>query len=386
MADREGLLEAVLSAHRSLLRASSLEETVPPVLEEVGRAAEVDRAYVFQHRAGADNELLASQRFEWVAEGVTPEQGNPELQDVPLRSGGYGRWVDSFLQFKPVYGLIADFPESERPLLEEQGIQSLLVLPIFENAALWGFVGFDDCSSRREWTEHDVDLLLSVAISLGAVLSRDRMLAEDRGSRTTGLSEQAEAYAAMIGGLLDMRAVAAADMPLSELMERTQGRIRGLVRCHEFILSRFQDDLVYCDRFVSYLRRHLEQLHGCCRGSQGVLEFSVQPVPIDPDKLLPLGLILTELLGSLCCRAGDRLEVSGMTVSVRSSGSAAELTVTGKDPEGVPLAPEQPMDVLGLVLVRRLAQTLNARLVQADTEGMLFRLSFPVDALAANGQ
>lgn len=41
-------------------------------------------------------------------------------------------------------GLVADLPEPERSMLGEQGIVSLLILPIFSAGSFRGFMGCDD--------------------------------------------------------------------------------------------------------------------------------------------------------------------------------------------------------------------------------------------------
>lgn len=196
--DDHRLLEAVLRANQELPGSGGDPKVLARVLELVGRAARVDRVYIFQFRSDQRSTILANQRLEWSAADVAPQIDNPELQDIPMREAGYGRWLDQFVAYLPVAGRISSFPARERRILEDQGIRSLVVLPIYADALLWGFVGFDDCSTDRVWTDAEVNLLLSLAISLGAALVPVRGRPVDTFGRAT-TNSRISSYAAIAG-------------------------------------------------------------------------------------------------------------------------------------------------------------------------------------------
>ena len=62
------------------------------------------------------------------------------------------------------------FPQAERPLLEAQEIQSLLVVPVFVDGILWGFLGVDDCRRKRSFGPEEEALLRAVAEALARTL------------------------------------------------------------------------------------------------------------------------------------------------------------------------------------------------------------------------
>jgi PAS domain S-box-containing protein len=78
--------------------------------------------------------------------------------------------------------LVADFPEAERAVLEPQGILSILLVPIMLHRRCWGFVGFDDCTRGRSWSESEAALLRAAAGALGGAFRRDRAEAAVRES------------------------------------------------------------------------------------------------------------------------------------------------------------------------------------------------------------
>lgn len=171
---REVILEAVSFAADAFLRAPQWEQHIAAVLMRFGEAAQVSRIYIFENQRTASGTWLTSQRYEWCAPGIVPQIDNPDLQDIPLQDAGYGRWIDLLGAGNPVHGHIRDFPESERALLEVQGILSLVVMPIWVGGVWWGFIGFDSCDREHAWSQAELDALQTAASTLGAAIERER--------------------------------------------------------------------------------------------------------------------------------------------------------------------------------------------------------------------
>ncbi|WP_114313436.1 EAL domain-containing protein [Thermus caldifontis] len=151
---------------------------LPQALAHVGRLLMADRAYLFRLEIQGGT-WYTSQLSEWAGPEATPQIQNPALQHLPMREEGYGRWLDLFLQDRAVAGPVASFPEEEQPLLRAQEIQSLLVVPIWVEGRLWGFLGVDDCQREREFTPEEEAFLRAVAEVLARILElweRERWL------------------------------------------------------------------------------------------------------------------------------------------------------------------------------------------------------------------
>ena len=173
------MLAAVSFAASTFWQATNWRETLSIVLERLGVASRVNRAYIFENSfRESDNAILTSQVAEWVAPGTEPQIDNESLQEFALVDLGLKRWNELLLQKLPVYGLISDFPESEREILQSKDILSLAVVPVFSQGQLWGFVGFDDCESLREWTPTELDTLSAAATTLGAAIDRQQLQEE----------------------------------------------------------------------------------------------------------------------------------------------------------------------------------------------------------------
>jgi diguanylate cyclase (GGDEF)-like protein len=62
----------------------------------------------------------------------------------------------------------------EKTFLEKQGIKSLLVLPVYAEAELVGFLGFDNVVTADPWHEEDITLLHIMSEIIGSAIARKR--------------------------------------------------------------------------------------------------------------------------------------------------------------------------------------------------------------------
>jgi PAS domain S-box-containing protein len=168
----ERLLNGIAKACNCLLTIEDYEQSMNAALAALGNAAIVDRIYVFENHPHANtNEILMSQRWEWVAPGVIPEIDNEELQNLSYNDF-FPRWYNNFIKGKPIAGLVKDLPQTERDILAQQNILSILVMPIEIKGKLWGFIGFDNCHSEHQWTDIEKSVLKAAAGNLGGAISR----------------------------------------------------------------------------------------------------------------------------------------------------------------------------------------------------------------------
>jgi PAS domain S-box-containing protein len=179
---REAILQAVSFAAERFLRMSPWYAGIKDILEKLGLAAEVSRVYIFKNHSGEDGELLTSQMYEWVATDVQPQGYNPDCLSFPWLAGGMGRWVDIMSRGGVIQGLPKDFPQSERAVLLPQGIHSIVAVPIFVWDSWWGFIGFDECSMEREWSNTELNALRTAANMIGAAIQLDDSQAKLRQS------------------------------------------------------------------------------------------------------------------------------------------------------------------------------------------------------------
>jgi PAS domain S-box-containing protein len=171
---RDEVLEALAFAVEQLLKARDWREVIPAVLERLGRSVGVSRAYLFESHLNRKGEPVISQRSEWVADGVSAQIDNPLTHEIPQLHGPLVRWLRSLRREEAFFGAVREFPEEEREMLRGQDIQSIALVPIISEGALWGLLGFDDCWTEREWAAGEIEALRLAAGTLGAAIRRRR--------------------------------------------------------------------------------------------------------------------------------------------------------------------------------------------------------------------
>ena len=145
----DSLLEALgLTANRLLTaEAKNANAALQDTLDIIGRAALVDRVYIWKNHVGKDNQLYTSQLFEW-SPHVEPQQGSAFATNVAF-DDILPSWRESLQQGQSLNLLVKNISPEKQARLMPQGIVSLLLVPIFLQGTFWGFIGFDDCKKER---------------------------------------------------------------------------------------------------------------------------------------------------------------------------------------------------------------------------------------------
>jgi PAS domain S-box-containing protein len=168
---RDQLFATLAHVTSEFILYANWEDAIPAVLQSVGEMINVDRVYIFQNDAFQENENITScQRFEWSSTGSTSQALNPELQHLPISDLPVSELLT---EKKPYYALVREIEnDALKTLLQGQGIVSILIFPIFVQQHFWGFIGFDDCTRERHWSELEFSVLHSFSSSLAGAIER----------------------------------------------------------------------------------------------------------------------------------------------------------------------------------------------------------------------
>lgn len=154
------------------LESQDWYEGLEQVFSLVGNEVDVDRIYYWDiHSDSVTGEELTSQRFEWVKSGIKPMIDNPNLQNQPIDIAA--EFMEPLLQKKAFESIVRELPNGmTKDILQSQDILSILVLPIYIENKLFGFIGFDDCSKERIWSASELNFLRSITSNLSSAIQR----------------------------------------------------------------------------------------------------------------------------------------------------------------------------------------------------------------------
>jgi len=178
----------VLRDNRDIIRANLFQEFIKQAatkfinvpVEEINRSLDdllsaagqycgADRAYLFWIDKGG---TTISNTHEWCRVGIEPQK--EYLQNIPMNDLSW--WTEEINKNQEiVIPRVSQLPESastERSLLEEQNIESLLAIGLFRNGILVGFVGFDAVAEPKMFPRTEATILRVVAELCLNVLER----------------------------------------------------------------------------------------------------------------------------------------------------------------------------------------------------------------------
>lgn len=167
---RDNLLAGSALAISSLLSGDDYESSINEAMQILGLISDVDRVYVFENHEGDEPELCL--RFEWCRDGITSWINNPVFSGLSY-SRSFPGWYEILSSGKVIRGLVRELPSSVREILEPYGVLSILIVPITVGGRFWGFVGFDDTTYEREWTDAEVSILVASASTIGEAVAKN---------------------------------------------------------------------------------------------------------------------------------------------------------------------------------------------------------------------
>ena len=221
------LLRGVAEACSYLLTGEDATESLHLALAALGQATGVDRVYIFQiHPHPETGEMAASQRFEWVTEGIPPIQQSPSVQNRRYTEYGLTDWFDTLARGESLSGLTHQFLPPVQEMLQEQGVLSVLAMPIAIHGQLWGCIGFDDCHTERLWSADETAALQLMAASLGGAIARqqaefDHYQSETRYRAMLDASPDLMFLLSKDGTYLDCKGNSSTPIPREEIIGRT---------------------------------------------------------------------------------------------------------------------------------------------------------------------
>ncbi len=164
----EGLISKVW-AYFAALPIERSDEGLLYALQTVGEYARSDRTYVALFSGDGST---FSKVYEWCEKGIQKQW--PHMQAVVTEDHGW--LMNQMRDFATVYiEKTASLPpeaDAEKKLLIQQGVQSMLTVPMVWGGTLVGFVAFDSVRKIRNWSDEERHLLFMMGEVIATQLNR----------------------------------------------------------------------------------------------------------------------------------------------------------------------------------------------------------------------
>lgn len=223
---RGDIIEAVTYAAARFREPTDWQSDLAEVLLRIGKAANVDRAFVFENVAGSEGEPVMSLVAEWNSEKVKPFATHGSPLQIPYLETGM-RGLFKTMCNRAVYSRnIKDADNAELNYMKLFQTASYCAIPIYLDKEWDGFIGIS-VGEHREWSPQVINALwIAANVIAGARIRLDIQDALKHSEDTTRTLLDASPEAAMLldweGNLLTVNATAAdlLEFPPEELIHR----------------------------------------------------------------------------------------------------------------------------------------------------------------------
>jgi PAS domain S-box-containing protein len=186
---KDQLLYAVSQATHLLLSNTDLNQAISAGIEILGTKTQINRVYVFKNHLDTETGKWATSiMHEWNAEGFKSRLNDSKMMNLSFDI--IEPIVRPLIEHRPFVSY--RWKETDERLLEifeKTQVTATLSIPIFVNDFFWGFVGFDEFTKEKEWTDGEFSILQSFASSLSAAIQRKKI--EDELIQAKDLAETA---------------------------------------------------------------------------------------------------------------------------------------------------------------------------------------------------
>lgn len=162
------LLSALSLCTEKFLLSKTTHQMFQETYDIIGKAAKVDHMYYYEKDPIYNT---VSQKYKWSREGV-------EHQITPLRHMTEENLKEIYeaAQQKKILNTLTRQLEDGffKTLLINNEIKSILILPLYINDLFTGFIGFDDCTKEKKWSEEEIYIFQVLANNISSALERNR--------------------------------------------------------------------------------------------------------------------------------------------------------------------------------------------------------------------
>ncbi|OXA93202.1 response regulator [Flavobacterium hercynium] len=169
---KSDLLSALALCTEKFLLSQTTQKMFQETYEIIGKASNVD--HIFYYEKDFDTNTIG-QRYKWSRGGI-PHQ----ITELQAFTEDDLKEIIHNSKDKKVLSILTKKLEDTyfRHLLELNEIKSILILPLYANNVFSGFIGFDDCTRERKWSDDEIYIFQTLANNISSALDRNRNIAK----------------------------------------------------------------------------------------------------------------------------------------------------------------------------------------------------------------
>lgn len=171
---RDYLLSSVATISHELLISADYCASIDQALRTLGGALDVDRIFVIENCDDIDtSKHLIKHQFSWSKEIQSIVDSDPDFQNISYDSIG-PKWYQILSSGNSLKCIADEIPRSlkDKFKLQSIDINSILLVPIIIENQFWGFIGFGDRNSERDWDDSEIYVLSIAAECIGGAIIR----------------------------------------------------------------------------------------------------------------------------------------------------------------------------------------------------------------------
>ena len=169
---KDQLLQGVAESTHSFLMNSDLDQAINESLQVLGRRAAVSRVYLFRNHFNiTEQDWFTTETYEWTENPSDLRIENDGVKNIPFKS------IKKIIEPLEAGLPFVSYKNTEEDpqllaIYEKSKLVSSVAVAINIKNEFWGFVGFDEFTKERQWSEAEFSILRSYASSLSAAIER----------------------------------------------------------------------------------------------------------------------------------------------------------------------------------------------------------------------
>lgn len=347
-------------------------------LKMLGKFVGVDRVYVFDYEP---RRQIYINTQEWCAPGITPQIQN--LQKVPVE--GVKHWFSTHLQGR--YVIIEDVDALEeghevKAILQMQGVRSILTIPLFQDEAYMGFVGYDTVRKIHHFSAEEIQLLELFGHMLVNVRQRWQQdldlaqSAEDKALLLKEIHHRVKNNLQVVSSLLNLQGDYLEDPEARRILKNSENRVKAMALLHEKIYRTTAFSQVNMPSYIKEIGQYVfEFLKGDDRDI--LFHLEVDDITLNVDQAMTCGLIINELITNAFQHGFSRINKGKVTVLFKDVGEGTIDLIVKDTGQGLPKDFKKlKSKSLGVQLVESLVRQLKGRMNIYSGEETIFEIGF----------